>query len=97
MSDVMTVEVAYAGPEGQWIVALLVPQATTVEEAVKQSGLLRRIPDFVLSDHCVGVFSKPVSMSTTLVQGDRVELYRGLIADPKVVRRKRAQQQKKSR
>ncbi|HKI80616.1 MAG TPA: RnfH family protein, partial [Pseudodesulfovibrio sp.] len=61
-----------------------------IEEAVKQSGILERFAEIDLETSKVGVFGKLGKPQTVLKPGDRVEIYRGLIADPKEVRRKRA-------
>ena len=86
------VEVAYALPNKQRIVALELPQGSTVREAVEKSGLDKQFPDLDLSRADVGIFGKVVSKpeAQALVDGDRVEIYRPLIADPKEVRKQRA-------
>ncbi len=86
------VEVAYALPDKQRIVALELPHGTTVQEAVMQSGLDKQFPGLDLAAADVGVFGKVVSKPETvaLSDGDRVEIYRPLIADPKEVRKQRA-------
>jgi putative ubiquitin-RnfH superfamily antitoxin RatB of RatAB toxin-antitoxin module len=82
------IEVAYAAPENQVIVALRVPMGTSAGEAVRQSGLLAHVAD--RNDAAIGVFANPVSPCTPLAQGDRVEIYRPLQVDPKMARRDRA-------
>ena len=87
------VEVAYAIPAKQSIVKLRVPAGTTAAEAIDQSG----IPDLysgIGSEPQIGIFSKKVSLDYQLKAGDRVEVYRPLIADPKEVRRRKAEEQK---
>lgn len=88
--DFIAVEVAYARPEVQVIIPLKVRRGTTLEEAVKQSGILERFPEIDLKTNKVGVFGKLGKPHAVLKAGDRVEVYRALIADPKEVRRKRA-------
>ena len=83
------VEVAYALPDQQLILELMVEPGTTLEQAVQQSGLLEKYPDIDLSKNKVGVFGKLGKKTAELKAGDRVEVYRPLIADPKEVRRKR--------
>ncbi|CCQ39464.1 conserved hypothetical protein [Yersinia enterocolitica (type O:5) str. YE53/03] len=68
---------------------------STVEEAIKASGLLELRPDIDLTKNKVGVYSRPVKLGDKLNDGDRVEIYRPLIADPKELRRQRAEQAKK--
>ncbi len=92
------VEVAYALPERQMIIPLEVEEGTTVKQAILRSGILNKFPGLELTPATkVGIFSKITSMDTILRDGDRVEIYRPLIADPKEVRRRRAAQGKKMR
>ena len=86
----MRVEVAYAKPAEQLIVSLDVAPDATVAEAISQSGLLIRCPDIDLRLNKVGVFGKLCELTQRLREGDRVEIYRPLIADPKEARRQRA-------
>lgn len=84
------VEVAYARPDEQVILALKVPAGTTIEEAIRLSGVLERFPEIDLATGKVGVFGKVGRLDQTLVAADRVEIYRPLIADPKEARKQRA-------
>lgn len=86
------VEVAYALPERQMILALEVPAGATVREAIEASGILSRFAEIDLERNRVGIFSKPVSPEQVLQEGDRVEIYRPLKADPKEVRRRLAEE-----
>ena len=86
----INVEVAYALPEKQVIRAVNVDTGTTIGAAIVQSGIMMDFPDLDLEDAKVGIFGKAAAMTTVLNEGDRVEIYRPLIADPKEVRRKRA-------
>jgi hypothetical protein len=88
----MKVEVVYALPNKQSLLSLDVPQGTTVEQAIRQSGILTLYPEIDLSKNKVGIFSKPTTLDTELREFDRVEIYRPLIADPKEIRRRKAQQ-----
>lgn len=91
MADVLIdVEVAYARPEEQVILALKVPEGFSVEQAIKASGLLARFPEIDLPGTKVGVFGAVCSMGQILRQADRVEIYRPLRHDPKEARRQRA-------
>lgn len=94
-NDSINVEVAYAIPETQVIIPLLVKQGATIEEAIKQSGILETFPEIDLKVNRVGIFSKLGKLNQTLREKDRVEIYRKLIADPKEVRKQRAAQGKK--
>jgi hypothetical protein len=84
------VEVAYARPDEQVILALKVPAGATIEEAIRRSSLLERFPEIDLASNKVGVFGKVGKLDQALAQGDRVEIYRPLIADPKEARKQRA-------
>jgi hypothetical protein len=92
MSDpqIINVEVAYALPERQAIVPLQVVPGTTALEAVRRSGIAERFAGIVLEDARLGIFGKVVAPEQELREGDRVEIYRPLIADPKEVRKARA-------
>lgn len=95
MSDeLMPVEVAYARPDEQRIFSLQVPTDTTVQTVIEQSGVLQHYPEIDLNQHKVGVFGKVTKLDAGLHPGDRVEIYRQLIADPKEARKKRAAQGK---
>ena len=84
------VEVAYATPERQLIVRIEVPRGSTVAEAIEQSAIREQFPGLVVAPDRVGIFSRKVALDHVLRSGDRVEIYRPLIADPKESRRKRA-------
>lgn len=90
----MRIEVAYARPDEQVILELEVEESVTVEEAIRRSGILDRFPEIDLQVNKVGVFSKLTGLDQGLQAGDRVEIYRKLIADPKQARRQRAEQAK---
>jgi putative ubiquitin-RnfH superfamily antitoxin RatB of RatAB toxin-antitoxin module len=93
-ADKIPVEVAYALPEKQVILGVDVAVDATIEEVIRMSGILEQFPGIDLGKNKVGVFGKPGQLSDTLQAGDRVEIYRPLIADPKEVRKKRAAQGK---
>src|SRR5215472_3285000 len=88
------VEVCYAKPEVQAMVALSLPAGTTAREAVKQSGLLARFPEIDLARETLGVAGKSVAADQALKDGDRLEILRPLTADPKEARRRLAAQGK---
>jgi len=91
------VEVAYALPDQQVIIELDVPEGTTAIEAARQSGIASRFEQIDLDNDKLGIFSKVVSPGQVLREGDRVEIYRPLIADPKEVRKERAARAKARR
>ena len=86
----MKVEVAYALPNKQSIISIEVPNGTTLQEAVEASGILETFKQIDLRKDRVGIFSKFASLDTVLREKDRVEIYRPLVADPKIVRKERA-------
>jgi putative ubiquitin-RnfH superfamily antitoxin RatB of RatAB toxin-antitoxin module len=67
----------------------------TVQQAIEDSGVLQRFPEIDLAKNKVGVFGKAAKLDALLQDGDRVEIYRPLIADPKEARKKRAAEGKK--
>lgn len=89
-AETIQVEVAYARPGEQAILTLAVPAGTKAEEAILASGILARFPEIDLPNARLGLFSRPVAYDEPLRDGDRVEIYRPLQADPKQVRRQRA-------
>ena len=92
--ETINIEVAYATPAQQVIRALNVDTGSTAETAVIQSGLLARFPEINLTDNKIGIFGKVIKKEAVLKEGDRIEIYRPLIADPKEIRRQRAKEGK---
>ena len=90
MPDI-TVEIVYALPEKQYLRSVTLEEGATVEQAIKASGLLSLRKDIDLANNKVGIFSRPVKLGDAVQDGDRVEMYRPLIADPKEMRRQRAE------
>jgi hypothetical protein len=88
------VEVLHALPHEQVLLTVEVPQGATVEEAIQTSGILKKYPSIDLAGNKVGIFSKLSKLDTVVRDRDRIEIYRPLIADPKEVRRKRAEEGK---
>lgn len=88
------VEVVYALPIEQVLLRVSLPKGATVEDAIRASGVMDAFPEIDLSKNKVGIFSKLVKLDETVRDKDRVEIYRPLIADPKEVRRKRAEEGK---
>lgn len=91
MTERIDVEVAYARPDSQKIIRLTMPLGTTAIEAVRRSGIVEYYPEIDLDQLKLGIFSKAIKPDTALRARDRVEIYRALIADPKAVRRQRAE------
>ena len=100
-SSMITVEVAYALPEKQTLLSLSVPVGTTALETVEQSGILTTYPQIDVNSDKIGVFSQVLGTkgldepaAYKMRERDRIEIYRPLIADPKEVRRRRAEEAK---
>ena len=85
------VEVAYALPEKQYLQRVTLDEGATVEQAIIASGLLALRDDIDLAKNKLGIYSRPVKLHDEVHDGDRVEIYRPLIADPKELRRQRAE------
>ena len=93
--NTILVEVAFASPGKQLIIPIYVKAGTTVKEAIIQSGIQKEYPEIDLELNPVGIFGKHATFEQELREKDRVEIYRPLIADPKEIRRQRAEQGKK--
>jgi len=89
-ADDIEVDVAYATSDRQVVRALRLPRGCRVEAAIRASGLLEEFPEIDLAVNRVGVFGEPVELETELRDGERVEIYRPLLADPKQARQRRA-------
>ncbi|WP_112288171.1 RnfH family protein [Rahnella sp. AN3-3W3] len=94
MSEIR-VEVVYALPERQYLRTVKLEEGSSVEQAVNASGLLELRSDIDLKQNKLGIYSRPVKLADTVSDGDRIEIYRPLIADPKELRRIRAERSKK--
>ncbi|MFC0224999.1 RnfH family protein [Serratia aquatilis] len=93
--SVIRVEVVYALPERQYVRQVQLTEGSSVEQAIQASGLLELRKDIDLANNKVGIYSRPAKLDDVLSEGDRVEIYRPLIADPKELRRQRAEKAKK--
>ncbi|MDH2895035.1 RnfH family protein [Rahnella variigena] len=94
MSEIR-VEVVYALPERQYLRTVKLEEGSSVEQAVNASGLLELRSDIDLKQNKLGIYSRPVKLADRVSDGDRIEIYRPLIADPKELRRIRAERSKK--
>ena len=92
--EILHIEVAYVKPGDQILRALEGKPGITVEQAIRNSGIIEDCPEIDLGKNKVGIFGKAAKLDAELRAGDRVEIYRPLIADPKEARKKRAQQGK---
>ena len=73
-----------------------VDEGTMIQTAILQSGILQRFTEIDLRENKVGIYSRPAKLNDQLKDGDRIEIYRPLLADPKEIRRKRAAEQAKA-
>ncbi|WP_044024250.1 RnfH family protein [Actinobacillus ureae] len=94
-SEKIIVEVAYAYPERYFLKKLTLDSTTTIQNVILQSGILEKYTEIDLRTNKVGIFSRPAKLTDIVENGDRIEIYRQLIADPKEIRRKRAAEQNK--
>jgi putative ubiquitin-RnfH superfamily antitoxin RatB of RatAB toxin-antitoxin module len=93
MAELIDVEVVHATPEKQKIISIQVPAGTTAIEVIERSGIRKVFPGLQVDEKALGIFSRKVNPDYVMQPGDRVEIYRPLIADPKEVRRQRAKRQ----
>lgn len=98
-ADTINIEVAYARPDEQVLLALTLPAGSTIPDAVKVSGLAARFPELASAETRYGIFGKVEKepASRVLKAGDRVEIYRPLLIDPKEARKARAAKAKARR
>ncbi|MCI0918471.1 RnfH family protein [Stutzerimonas stutzeri] len=91
-NPVIAIEVVYGLADKQKLLRMTVPQGTTVRDAALRSGMDRFFPGLDLAGSPLGIFGKAVPKpdERVLEEGERVEIYRPLIADPKEVRKQRA-------
>ena len=89
------VEVAYATPLRQEVIEVVIPPGASIEQVIRESGLLERFPEIDLARSRVGIFGEIASLQDPVRDGDRVEIYRPLLADPKDARRLRAERRAK--
>ncbi len=94
MTEKINIEVVYALAEEQALLKVQVPQGTTVIDGIRASGILEKYPAIDLAKNKLGIFGKLTKPDTVLREKDRIEIYRPLIADPKEIRKKRAEEGK---
>jgi putative ubiquitin-RnfH superfamily antitoxin RatB of RatAB toxin-antitoxin module len=92
----LAVEVVYALPDRLIAASAHVEPGTTVGEVIERVAFARLVPDVVLDDARVGIFGRIVARDTPVRDGDRIEIYRPLIADPKHARRQRSSRKVRS-
>ena len=96
MNQLIDIEVVYGLPHKQVLLSLKVPNGTTIENCIKLSGIVKHFPEIIPSEAVVGIFSKPDKLENIVKQGDRIEIYRPLTADPKEMRKLRAEKAKQA-
>ena len=96
MSEKIVVEVVYAYPERYFLKKLTLENPITIQNAIVQSGVLEKYTEIDLRQNKVGIFSRLAKLTDMVENGDRIEIYRPLVADPKEIRRKRAEEQAKA-
>ena len=84
----MKIGIAYALPQRQVWFDVNLPDGATIKDAVERSGILKQFPEIDLEKQKIGVFGKVSKLDAVLNDGDRVEIYRPIICDPKTVPRK---------
>jgi len=84
----MNIGVCYADSDRQLWLRMEVPDGSSVEQAIRRSGILQRFPEIDLTTQKVGVYGKLVKLDSPVKDGDRIEIYRPIIADPRTVRRR---------
>ena len=84
----MNIGVAYADKFKRVWLKLDVPENSTVQEVIERSGLLNQFLDIDLTKQRVGVFGKLTKLDAIIAEGDRVEIYRDITADPETVERR---------
>ena len=94
MNENINIELIYALAHEQTLLKQSVPAGTTVAEAIQASGIQQKYPEIDLATNKLGIFGKLTKADAVLREKDRIEIYRPLIADPKEVRRKRAEEGK---
>ena len=87
----VSVQVCYITPQAQFLHTILVPQGTTMLQAIALSGVLAAFPEIDPERQKIGVYSKIQSPDTLVREKDRIEIYRSLQVDPMAARRKRAE------
>ncbi len=85
----MNVGVCYAEADRQLWMRLEVPDGSDIAQTIELSGILKQFPEIDLSQQKVGIFGKIVKLDAEVKDGDRVEIYRQITADPKQVKRRK--------
>jgi len=94
LHDMLSIEVVYGTPKSQKIVEVSVAENTTIEDAIKMSGIISIYTEIDLAINKVGIWNRAAKLTDTVSDLDRIEIYRPLLADPKEVRKRRAEKAK---
>ncbi|MEA1890729.1 MAG: RnfH family protein [Pseudomonadota bacterium] len=90
--ETMHIDVIFAVPDEQAVINVELPAQSTLDDAIRESKIMEKYPEIDLEVNKTGVFGKPAKRDAVLHPGDRVEIYRPLIADPKEMRKQRAKE-----
>ena len=96
-AQVLECEVAYALPDRQYILQVRLPAGATAREALERSGLIEQCPEINPESAVLGVYGKVVPADYRVNEGDRIEVYRPLAADPRIARRERVKKARRGR
>lgn len=91
MADQLSVEIAFATPERQCLVTLQVEAGTSVADAIDLAGIAAKFAAENLADLAVGIWGREVTRDYLLKHGDRIEIYRTLLIEPREARRQLAE------
>ncbi len=91
--SMINIQVVYALPNNATVIDLDVDAQTNVLQAITKSNILS-LCQIALDEHLVGIYGKRCDFNTLVNDGDRIEIYRPLINDPKEIRRKKAARNK---
>lgn len=94
MQEQLAIEVVYGTPIRQEIISCLVEPNTTIEQAILASGIIEEFPEIDLAVNNVGIWNRAAKLTDIVKDLDRIEIYRPLLADPKEVRKRRAEKAK---
>ncbi|WP_067041368.1 RnfH family protein [Moritella sp. JT01] len=94
VSTKINVDVIYALPKEQITFTVSLEQGSTAQQAIEASGILVKYPEIELNKNKLGIYSRLIKLDTVVEDGERVEIYRPLTADPKEMRKRRAEKAK---
>jgi uncharacterized protein len=89
MRELIKVQIAYANPEKQLVLKIEINSPCTIKQAILHSNMLAHFPEIDLPTQAVGIWGRRATLDTHCADGDRIEIYRPLVIDPKQARKKR--------